>query len=152
MRDEIRVRPAEATDGDAVARVFVASRATLTFLPKLHTDEEEAAYIRDLVLPSHEVLVAEREGAVAGFLAMLDGERVEHLYVDPTSFRRGIGRALLERAKERMPGGFRLWVFVRNERARRFYERYGLELVEETDGADNMEHEPDALYEWRPDG
>jgi GNAT superfamily N-acetyltransferase len=147
---EIRVRPADPEDGDAVARVFVASRATLTFLPKLHTDEEEAAYIRDTVLPTHEVLVAERDGVVAGFVAMLDN-RVEHLYVDPGSVRRGVGSALLEQAKERMSEGFRLWVFVRNEGARRFYEQRGLELVEETDGSDNMEHEPDARYEWRPD-
>ena len=39
---------------------------------------------------------------------------------------RGIGTALLERAKARMPGGFRLWVFQANAGARGFYERHGL--------------------------
>jgi putative acetyltransferase len=41
-------------------------------------------------------------------------------------------------------------VFQRNEAARRFYGRHGFHLVRLTDGAQNMEQEPDALYEWRP--
>ena len=41
-----------------------------------------------------------------------------------------------------------LWVFQKNEGARRFYERHGFELVKLTDGAENMEREPDALYRW----
>jgi putative acetyltransferase len=30
------------------------------------------------------------------------------------------------------------------------YKRHGFELVRLTDGADNMEREPDALYRWSP--
>jgi hypothetical protein len=48
-----------------------------------------------------------------------------------------------------LPSGFRLWVFLQNVPARRFYERHGLRLVEETDGSRNEERTPDALYEWR---
>jgi ribosomal protein S18 acetylase RimI-like enzyme len=75
---------------------------------------------------------------------------VEHLYVRPDLLRRGIGSALLQRAKERLPSGFRLWVFLENVPARRFYERNGVRLVEETDGSRNEERTPDALYEWGP--
>ena len=56
----------------------------------------------------------------------------------------------MERAKERRPGGFQLWVFQQNATARRFYERRGFVLVRETDGSDNEERTPDALYAWRP--
>jgi GNAT superfamily N-acetyltransferase len=73
-----------------------------------------------------------------------------HLYVHPDLQGRGIGDALLTRAKELRPDGFRLWVFQRNTNARRFYEHRGLRLVELTDGEGNEEREPDALYEWRP--
>ncbi|HET7923886.1 MAG TPA: hypothetical protein VFL30_03255, partial [Rhodanobacteraceae bacterium] len=58
--------------------------------------------------------------------------------------------ALLATAKERRPHGFTLWVFQQNGRARRFYERHGLRCVELTDGRQNEERMPDALYEWRP--
>ena len=50
---------------------------------------------------------------------------------------------------ERLPSGFRLWVFLENVPARRFYERHGLRLIEQTDGSRNEEQTPDALYEWR---
>ena len=56
----------------------------------------------------------------------------------------------MARARERRPAGFRLWVFQANTGARRFYERDGCTLVKLTDGADNEEREPDALYEWLP--
>jgi ribosomal protein S18 acetylase RimI-like enzyme len=95
------------------------------------------------------VLVAETNGEISGFLA-IQGDMVEQLYVRPDLLRRGIGSALLQRAKERLPSGFRLWVFQQNTPARRFYERHGLRLVEETDGSRNEERTPDALYEWRP--
>ena len=62
----------------------------------------------------------------------------------------GPGPALLHRAKERLPSGFRLWVFQENVPVRRFYERHGLRPIEETDGSRNEERTPDALYEWRP--
>jgi hypothetical protein len=41
-----------------------------------------------------------------------------------------------------------LWTFQRNVQARRFYEARGFALVQETDGAENEEKEPDALYLW----
>jgi GNAT superfamily N-acetyltransferase len=94
-------------------------------------------------------LVAETNREISGFIA-LHGDIVEHLYVRPDLLRRGIGSALLQRAKERLPSGFRLWVLLQNVPARRFYERHGLRLVEETDGSRNEERTPDALYEWRP--
>jgi ribosomal protein S18 acetylase RimI-like enzyme len=60
----------------------------------------------------------------------------------------GVGAALVGFAKARRPGGLRLWTFVSNERAQRFYERWGFEEVERTDGHDNEERSPDILYAW----
>ena len=54
----------------------------------------------------------------------------------------------LPKAKELRPGGLQLWVFQKNTGAIRFYERHGFRLVKLTDGAENMEREPDALYAW----
>jgi len=137
-------------DADALARVFIASFGTLTFLPRLHTDDEHRAFISNMLSSEKEVVVAEQEGRAVGFVAMAERNFVEHLYVDPGRLGKGIGSALLEDAKRRMPAGFRLWVFQQNERARRFYENRGLTVVELTDGSGNEEKTPDALYEWRP--
>jgi ribosomal protein S18 acetylase RimI-like enzyme len=122
----------------------------LSFLPRLHTDDEHRAFIAGVVLPRQDVVVAEDDGSVAGFIAMAHAGVVEHLYVHPDRQGRGIGSALLDEAKRRMPGGFRLWVFQQNDKARRFYERHGLVVVELTDGSGNEEKTPDALYEWSP--
>src|SRR5262245_51016417 len=149
---DAQIRAAEPKDAGAVADVFIASFGTLTFLPKLHTDEETVDFITNTVLPKDDVLVAEVDGSIAGFVAMSNGNLLEHLYVHPDLTDRGIGSALLERAKARMPGGFRLWVFQANAGARRFYERHGLRVVRLTDGAANEEKTPDALYEWLPGG
>jgi ribosomal protein S18 acetylase RimI-like enzyme len=73
-----------------------------------------------------------------------------HLYVHPAAQRRGVGGALLAKAKERRPDGFTFWVFQQNEQGRRFYEQHGCRVVRLTDGRDNDEKTPDALYEWRP--
>ena len=45
MCDEVRIREATQADADALSGVFIASFGTLTFLPKLHTDEETSDFI-----------------------------------------------------------------------------------------------------------
>jgi len=143
------IRRATADDADAIADVFTPSFQGLTFLPNLHTGEGNRAWIRKIVLARHEVWVAEADGRIVGFAALSDS-MLEHMYVHPEAQNRGVGTALLDQARQRRPNGFRLWVFQKNEGARRFYERHGCRLVELTDGSGNEEKEPDALYEWGP--
>jgi putative acetyltransferase len=143
------IRRAIAQDGPTIAVLFRRSFGTLTFLPTLHTPEEDREFFSKLVR-DREVWVWEEDGLVLGFAALGEDE-LEQFYVEPEAFGSGIGSALLDRAKERRPQGFRFWVFQRNERARAFYERHGCRLVELADGSGNEEREPDALYEWRPE-
>ena len=147
---ELVLRSARPDDAPAVAEIFLAARAeAMPFLPEIHTDDETRTWIRDVVLPGYDVIVAETDNRLVGFAA-LDADLLGHLYVHPELQGQGIGDALLARAKELRPDGFRLWVFQRNLGARRFYERRGFRVVEVTDGAGNEEREPDVLYEWRP--
>ena len=143
------IRSAAIGEADTIGDIFVSSFRGLDFLPLIHTDEEIHAWIRDEMVPSHEVWVAEVEGRLIG-LAALKGDLLGHLYVRPDAQNRGAGTALLDRVKQERPTGFRFWVFQRNGGARRFYERHGCRLVELGDGSGNMEKEPDALYEWAP--
>lgn len=143
------IRPALERDIDTIADVFIASFGGLTFLPRLHTDDETRAWIRTIMIPGHQTWIAEVGGRIIGF-ASVAGTLLGHLYVRPDAQGRGVGTALLEIVKRECPGGFELWVFQKNEGARRFYERHGCKLVELTDGAGNEEREPDARYAWRP--
>ncbi|MCP2258934.1 Ribosomal protein S18 acetylase RimI [Streptoalloteichus tenebrarius] len=142
-----RLRPAEPTDADALTAVFLRARAeAMPYLARPHTDAETAAWMSGCVVPTHEVRVAEVDGAVVGFAAVL-GEELAHLYVDPTAQGRGVGTALLNWAK-RGRARLELFVFQRNERARDFYHGHGFRLLALDDGSRNEEREPDARYSW----
>ena len=97
------------------------------------------------------MIVAERGGAVAGFLAV-DGEGfVAGLYVAGPARGQGVGTALVEAAKAARPEGLTLWTFVANAGARRFYARHGFVEAGRTDG-ENDEGLPDIRFDWRARG
>ena len=84
--------------------------------------------------------VAERDGAVTGFLTVEprgDNEvELTRLYVDPDARGGGIGRALWHQAlkslQTRGEPAVLVNVFGDNADGRRFYERLGFSLIEET--------------------
>jgi GNAT superfamily N-acetyltransferase len=124
----------------------VRTRDEMTYLPRI--PEHDRPLLGDWFLERAELWVAEESGRDVGF-AGLSGNELTHLYTDPPAQNRGVGTGLLDHMKSLRPERLELWVFQRNNGARRFYERHGFALVRLTDGAGNMEHEPDALYEWR---
>jgi GNAT superfamily N-acetyltransferase len=142
------IRRATPNDAQAVGDVFVRARDEMTYLPRI--DDEHRPLLGGWFVDRDEIWVADQDGTVVGF-AGVNGDVLTHLYVDPTAQNRGLGTALLERAKQLRPGRLELWVFQKNDGARRFYERHGFRLVELTDGGSNMEKEPDARYEWLPE-
>jgi putative acetyltransferase len=143
----MRLRRGEPEDVAPVARMMRSTYDRMTFIPRLHTPEEDLAYVTGL-FADHEAWVADDGVNVLGF-AILSADVLLQIHVDPDQQNQGIGTRLLDQAKERRPAGFSLWTFQKNVGARRFYERHGLEVVQETDGEGNEEREPDVQYAWR---
>ncbi len=146
----MEIRRARDEEIEPLTRLFIRARNEMDYLPWV--PDEAAVPIAARIREHEEVWVAEEEGRLLGFLGIehstnLDAPVLEKIYVDPAEQNRGVGSALLAKAKELRPSELYLWVFQKNP-ARRLYERQGFELVELTDGADNMEREPDALYRW----
>jgi GNAT superfamily N-acetyltransferase len=139
-------RRATACDAEAVAAVYSPSFRLLTFLPMLHSIEEDRGFIADVVLKRCEVTVAESAGRVASFLAR-DGEDIRLLHTHPDFIGRGAGSLLLGRAKA-SAAALELWCFQANTGARRFYERHGFRAIRPTEGRDNEERMPDVRYRW----
>jgi ribosomal protein S18 acetylase RimI-like enzyme len=85
--------------------------------------------------PDVEVYVAELDGAAVGAVSVGRGY-LSTLYVLPSCQGRGVGSALHDLALERLRAlGFeqaRLWTLDGNESGRRFYERRGWTLTDET--------------------
>ena len=150
----MEVRPAREEEIEPLTRLFVRARNEMEYLPSV--PESAVDVIADRIREHEELWVADADGRVVGFLGIeastnLGGVAVlEKLYVEPGDQGRGIGAALLEKAKALRPDGLYLWVFQKNDGARRLYERHGFQLLKLTDGAANMEREPDALYRWEP--
>jgi GNAT superfamily N-acetyltransferase len=142
------IRPAVEDDAEAIADVFIAARERMTYLPP--DGGGARPYFVEIATKTMEFWVAEDEDGRVVAIAGLDPDMLEHLYVHPDAQGQGLGSALLDKAKERRPDGFTFWVFQKNTGACRFYERHGCVEVRRTDGAGNMEKEPDVLYAWSP--
>jgi GNAT superfamily N-acetyltransferase len=134
-------------DADGIAAVFSSSLRLLTFLPVLHTVEEDRRFIENIVLKECEVIVAEGDPGIVSFLA-LNGEEIRLLYSHPDFIGSGAGSLLLDAVKKSSVAALELWCFQANERARRFYEERGFRAVRFTDGQDNEEKVPDVRYRW----
>jgi GNAT superfamily N-acetyltransferase len=145
----MELRRATDNEIEALTRLFIRSRNAMgDYLP--YVPDEAAVPIAARIREHEEVWVAEEDGRLLGFLGIehstnLGAPVIEKLYVEPAEQNRGVGTALLAKAIELRPDELYLWVFQKNP-ARRLYERHGFELVKLTDGAENMEREPDALY------
>lgn len=99
----IEIRKAAAGDVAEVAEVFIASQAdALPFLARLHTAQETRGFIANQVFPLSDMWVAEEAGRIVGMMALV-GTHIDHLYLLPGHYRRGIGTLLLNKAKERSP-------------------------------------------------
>jgi putative acetyltransferase len=79
---------------------------------------------KDLV-PKAEIVVAEQEGALIGFVTIdLEGY-LDQLVVAPEHWGSELATRLVDEAKRLSPGGITLLVNTDNARAIRFYERNG---------------------------
>jgi putative acetyltransferase len=141
------LRRATACDADAIVNVHWASFRLLTFLPMLHTIEENRRFIANVILKECMVTVAEDESGIVAFLA-LRGEEVRLFYTRPDRIGMGAGSQLIDAVKASGVGGLELWCFQANERARRFYEQRGFRPIRFTEGAENEEKTPDVRYRW----
>lgn len=142
------VRSATAADGDAIGRVQVETwRAAYRGLmpdeaiARFDVAARQRQWREGLARepqPGSATFVAELEGEVVGFAsvgACRDGEHGDGelyaIYLHPSCWDRGIGRALLERAEESLrSSGFKraiLWVMEGNARGERFYRAAGWE-------------------------
>ena len=134
-------------DAGGIAAVFSSSLRLLTFLPVLHTVEEDRRFIENIILKECEVIVAEGDPGIVSFLA-LNGEEIRLLYSHPDFVGSGAGSLLLDAVKKSSVAALELWCFQANERARRFYEERGFRAVRFTEGRDSEEKVPDVRYRW----
>jgi GNAT superfamily N-acetyltransferase len=130
--DSTTIRPAQVSERDALERLqFRSSMHQPMYRAHLAADPEA------IELPAEQITaglvrVAEQNGVVAGFAVLLERSGVacelDGLFVEPDRMRAGIGRRLVEDAKQiaRERGATRIDV-VANPQTVAFYEAVGFE-------------------------
>lgn len=137
---------ASAADIPAIANILTGWNAATPWLPRVHSRASEKGFAQMLVDRGWTTVA--RDGArVLGFLSR-DKRKVHALYVSCHARGQGVGKALLDQAKQAMDS-LSLYTFQNNVDAQRFYLREGFAEAFRTDGAGNDEGLPDICYEWR---
>ena len=157
------VRPATPDDARAIAEVQVETwrAAYVGVMPQetldgLDVDERASAWSHWLSIETSAQFVAERSGAVVGFVSAgpcrhdEESGEVYAIYVRPDAWGTGSGWRLMDAAVAWLADRWQeaiLWVAEENPRARGFYERYG--WVAETTRMEEVVpgvHVPEVLY------
>jgi ribosomal protein S18 acetylase RimI-like enzyme len=149
MLDPLFIRDYRSEDFDAVTILWRISRERS--LPEFqslkgHFFYEDQGYFRHHILKEDKVWVVELDQSPVAFMAMKD-EFIDQLYVHPEFQNRGIGKALLEFARQRSPDHIWLYTLQINLNARAFYEKNGF-VAEKFGISPPPESEPDVEYHW----
>jgi putative acetyltransferase len=104
---------------------------------------------RNELVPVATIMLAERDGALVGFVTVDPKTRyLDQIVVAPQAWGSAVGAALLAEARRLSPDGLDLKVNADNARAIRFYEKHGFvisgEEVNPRSGA------PVHVMSWRP--
>ena len=157
MTEAVVIRPARPSDSEALIDVHIASwkvayRGQLPdeFLDRLDESRARrlATWPRIFASDRERVFVAERGGTILRFAHVGPARapaapglgELYAIYLHPSAWGEGVGRALLLKGEETLRAlGYRtvvLWVLDTNRRARRFYEAGGWSA----DGETKVEH------------
>lgn len=138
------IRALRKADIDSVAEIWLDTNCKAhAFIPASYW-EHNFASVKEM-LPQAEVYVYETDQGIQGFLG-LNGEYIEGIFVSEAAQSRGIGKCLLDCAKDGKPA-LRLNVYQKNMRAIRFYRREGFQI--RRSGLDAATGEPDYEMLWR---
>ncbi len=119
------------TDAD-LAAVLDAWEVATRFAHRFMTDEfiaQERINVEKLYLPNTDTWVAEVDGNVQGFIALM-GNEIGALFLQPSHHKQGLGKALMDKAKS-LHKDLTVEVFKENANGRDFYAKSGFEFLEE---------------------
>ena len=126
MTASFTLRPYRAADEDAAIalwqRTWQQAYPSIDFAARV--DWWRARW-RDALVPNATIIVAEQEGALAGFVTIDSSGYLDQLVVGSEHWGSQLATSLVDAAKQRSPAGITLLVNKDNNRAIRFYLRNG---------------------------
>jgi putative acetyltransferase len=126
MSASFQLRPYRAGDEDAAIalwqQTWQLAYPSIDFAARVTWWRERW---RNELVPKADVIVAERDGALVGFVTIDAEGYLDQLVVAPSHWGSQLATMLVDEAKRRSPEGVTLKVNADNNRAIRFYERNG---------------------------
>ena len=123
----MNLRPYTATDEDAAIELW--RRTWAQHYPHIDFDARVGWWRerwRNELVPAAEIVVAEVDGGLAGFVTVdPKTQYLDQIVVAPELWGSGLATALLNEAKRRSPNGLFLLVNKDNDRAIAFYAKHG---------------------------
>lgn len=117
------------------------------FIPERYWHESEEV-VRDVYLPAARTWVWEEEGALKGFVSVMEQRFLGALFVAPDTLRSGIGKALVQHVQQRF-SVLSLEVYQKNQNAVNFYDALGFR-IEDSAWQEDTQH-PTWIMGWRAD-
>lgn len=128
MRVNAMIRRMQFTDLDKISQIWLESnKEAHRFIPAEYWESHLQSVKTALLQAEVYVYVNERRDEILGFIGM-NGEYIEGIFVDGRARSLGIGRELLDFVKVKKDR-LKLHVYVKNERAVRFYKREGFRVI-----------------------
>jgi putative acetyltransferase len=127
----LKLRAYLATDEDAAIELW--RRTWQQHYPRIDFTARVAWWRerwRNELLPAATITVAEREGALIGFVTVDPKTRyLDQIVVAPEAWGSEVAAALIAEARRLSPSGLELKVNADNARAIRFYEKHGFAIT-----------------------
>jgi len=138
------IRELQKTDIDKVADIWLDTNIKAHYFIPAQYWKGNLEFVKELLLQAT-VYVYEDDQEIQGFIG-LNGERIEGIFVSDAVQSRGIGKILLNYAKDTR-NKLRLNVYQKNTLAISFYRREGFEI--QYSSLDEVTGEKDYVMAWQ---
>ncbi|KZD22423.1 GNAT family N-acetyltransferase [Tardiphaga robiniae] len=148
MSEAFKLRPYRESDEDASITLWLETWRQA--YPSINFDARVDWWRnrwRTELVPVAQIVVAEQDGALVGFVTIDGRGYLDQLVVSPAQWGSDVSRTLVDETKRLSPTGVRLKVNADNIRAIKFYMRNG--FVKTGDEVNTSGRAVD-LMEWKP--
>lgn len=142
---KVRITPYNSKYAEQTVEMWRDSKEQAIGQKEIHDFENHVYFLNNILPERFQIELALIDEEVVGMIAYNDRE-INQLYIHLKYQGFGIGRTLLDKAKAQSSGKLILYTFEVNEKAQRFYETNGFEIISR--GHENEENLPDIQYEW----
>lgn len=144
-RRKVRIIPYNVEYAEQTVNMWRDSKEQAIGQKEIHDFENHIYFLNHILPEQFRIDLAVMDKEVVGMVAY-NVREINQLYIHLEYQGIGIGRTLLDKVKAQSSGKITLYTFEINEKAQRFYEKHGFEIISR--GHENEENLPDIQYEW----